>query len=57
MSGKRSRTPELTIGLDLTDAEAQASARAVVNLLAKWELSDEEARQVLGGLSERTWAL
>ena len=32
-------------------------ARAVVNLLGKWELTDAQASVLLGGLSARTWAL
>ncbi|MHA6325892.1 MbcA/ParS/Xre antitoxin family protein [Roseivivax sp. CAU 1753] len=50
------RTPPSPDGPELSTQEAQASARAVVNLFAKWGLSDEEARQVLGGLPARTWA-
>lgn len=41
---------------DLTEAEKAASARAVVNLLARWEVSDDQACRLLGGLSPRTWA-
>ena len=41
---------------DITLAEAQAAARAVVNLFARWDLTDEEARQILGGISPRTFA-
>ncbi|MFE3837992.1 MbcA/ParS/Xre antitoxin family protein [Pseudogemmobacter sonorensis] len=40
----------------LTDEEARASARAVTNLFRHWELSDDEACDLLGGISSRTWA-
>jgi len=40
----------------ITVAEAQAAARAVMNLFARWDLTDDEARQILGGLSPRTHA-
>jgi len=40
----------------ITVEEAQAAARAVVNLFARWELMEEEACQILGGLSLRTYA-
>ena len=40
----------------ITAQEAQAAARAVINLFARWELTDEEAGQILGGLSLRTYA-
>lgn len=43
-------TPEVT-----TD-EAHAAARAVVNLFDRWGLADMEARELLGGMSQRTWA-
>ncbi|WP_374393409.1 MbcA/ParS/Xre antitoxin family protein [Tabrizicola sp.] len=40
----------------LTDAEARAAARAIVNLFHLWSVSDTEARDLLGGLSSRTWS-
>ncbi len=40
----------------LTDEEAAAAARAVLNLFARWKLTDAEARGVLGGLAARTYA-
>lgn len=40
----------------LTADEAAASARAVVNLFDRWQLSDTEARQLLGGMAARSWA-
>lgn len=45
--------PEL---LQITPAEAAAMARAVVNLFDRWDLSDAEAREILGGLAARTYA-
>lgn len=41
---------------DITDAEGAAMARAVVNLFAKWDMTDAQASILLGGLSPRTWA-
>ena len=40
----------------ITEAEAQAMARAVVRLFANWRISDAEAREILGGLAQRTYA-
>ncbi|MEP3045884.1 MAG: MbcA/ParS/Xre antitoxin family protein [Roseibium sp.] len=40
----------------ITDAEAAAMARVVVNLFAKWQITDAEACQILGGLGMRTYA-
>ena len=40
----------------ITAQEAQAAARAVINLFARWDLSDDEACQILGGLSARSYA-
>lgn len=41
---------------EITDAEGEAMARAVVNLFARWSLTDAQASVLLGGLSPRTWA-
>ena len=41
---------------EITDAEGEAMARAVVNLFAKWGIIDAQAAILLGGLSPRTWA-
>jgi len=41
---------------EITDAEGEAMARAVVNLFRRWELTDAQASILLGGLSARTWA-
>jgi hypothetical protein len=40
----------------ITTAEAEAMARAVVNLFDKWKVGDCIAREVLGGLSPRIYA-
>ncbi len=40
----------------ITDAEAAAMARAVVQLFARWQLADKEAAILLGGLSPRSYA-
>lgn len=40
----------------ITATEAAAMARTVVNLFARWDLSDAEAREILGGLAARTYA-
>ena len=40
----------------ITAAEAAAMARTVVNLFDRWDLSDAEAREILGGLAARTYA-
>lgn len=32
------------------------AARAVVHLFALWDLSDAQAREILGGISQRTWS-
>lgn len=36
--------------------ETTAAARAVVALFGKWKLSDAEACEILGGISQRTWS-
>lgn len=41
---------------NITDEEASAAARAVVRLFEKWGLNDSVARELLGGLSARTYA-
>jgi len=40
----------------ITDAEASALARTTVQLFRKWELSNAEARTLLGDMSSRTWS-
>jgi uncharacterized protein (DUF2384 family) len=37
-------------------AEEAAAARAVIRLFNKWEISDAAAREILGGLAQRTYA-
>ncbi len=41
---------------EISDAEGEAMARAVVNLFARWDLTGAQASILLGGLSVRTWA-
>ena len=41
---------------EISDAEGEAMGRAVVNLFARWGLTDAQACVLLGGLSARTWA-
>lgn len=40
----------------ITDEEAQAMVRAVLRLFERWQVSDAEARDILGGLAARTYA-
>lgn len=40
----------------ITEAEGLALARASVNLLQHWGLTDAKARDILGGLTARTYA-
>lgn len=40
----------------ISDAEAEAMARAVIRLFERWQVSDNEAREILGGLAARTYA-
>lgn len=40
---------------EITGAEAAAMARAVVNLFARWQLTEAEARALLGGMTARTY--
>ncbi|MFT7594688.1 MAG: hypothetical protein ACI8R4_002011 [Paracoccaceae bacterium] len=41
---------------EITDAEGDAMARAVVTLFSRWQLTDAQSCTLLGGLSARTWA-
>ena len=41
---------------EISDAEGEAMARAVINLFGKWDITDAQASILLGGLSPRTWA-
>ncbi len=45
--------PDLPV---ITDEEASALARATVNLFRAWQLTDVEARTLLGDMAQRTWA-
>ena len=40
----------------ITDEEAAAAGRAVVNLFRRWKLTDDEARKLLGDMPSKTWA-
>ncbi|KPF81959.1 hypothetical protein IP70_22460 [alpha proteobacterium AAP38] len=40
----------------ITDEEAAALAHTTVNLFRVWDLSDLEARTLLGDMAQRTWA-
>jgi hypothetical protein len=40
----------------ITEDEAAALARTTVNLFRVWQLSDIEARTLLGDMAQRTWA-
>jgi uncharacterized protein (DUF2384 family) len=50
------RRPEVEFISEITDAEGEAMARAVVNLFGLWSITDAEASTLLGGLSKRTYA-
>ncbi|SMQ60842.1 Protein of unknown function [Devosia lucknowensis] len=50
------RTEAIPESAELTDAEISAMARAVVRLFEHWQLSDAEARDILGGIAPRTFA-
>jgi antitoxin Xre/MbcA/ParS-like protein len=45
--------PDLPV---ITDEEAAALARTTVRLFQAWQLSDIEARSLLGDMAQRTWA-
>lgn len=49
-------TPSAATDPVITDAEAGALARSVVNLARVWGLSDAEARILLGDMPARSWA-
>lgn len=49
-------TPASPDAATVTDGEAAALARTTVTLFRKWGLSDAEARTLLGGMAQRTWA-
>ena len=48
-----SARPDLPV---ITDEEAAALARATVTLFRAWQLTDAEARTLLGDMAPRTWA-
>lgn len=39
----------------ITDAEGEAMARAAVNLFRRWQLTEDQACILLGGISQRTF--
>lgn len=50
------RTAALPDIPQITDHEAEAMARAVIRLFERWQISDSQAREILGGLPQRTYA-
>jgi len=50
------RTAALPAVPQITGHEAEAMARAVIRLFERWQLSDSQAREILGGLPARTYA-
>lgn len=48
--------PAAPVGPQFSDVEIQAMQRAVVNLGARWDLSDDHMAALLGGVSSRTYA-
>ena len=42
--------------MPIGDREAEAAARAIVNMFGRWGLSDQDACILLGGIAPRTWA-
>jgi len=54
MMSEQQRSALASTAPHLTDVEARAAARAIVNLFHLWSVSDTEARDLLGGLSSRT---
>lgn len=50
------RTVAAPEAAQITEAEAAAMARATTRLFEKWQLPDGAAREILGGLSARTYA-
>jgi hypothetical protein len=55
MSEELETTQFLAEGPELSEAEAQAAARAVVILFSRWGLGGDQARRVLGSLPAATW--
>jgi len=42
-------------GVQITDQEARAMQRAVVNLFERWGLTDKQSATLLGGIATRTY--
>ena len=40
---------------DITEKEAQAMQRAIINLFERWKLTENEAATLLGGINPRTF--
>lgn len=49
-------TPSAARSPVISDDEAGALARTTINLFKAWDLSDAEARILLGDMAARTWA-
>lgn len=57
MEQVRIRTlPETVTSSAITDEQAQAMARAVVNLFRHWKITDTDACTLLGGISQRSYS-
>lgn len=50
------RTEAVPDNPQITAREAEAMVRAVIRLFEKWQVSDADAREILGGLAARTYA-
>lgn len=48
-------TPNISQNNQFSDNEIKAMQRAVVNLAARWELTDDQMATLLGGISTRTY--
>ncbi len=48
--------PQVVAPSVMGEDEAEAAARAIVNLFARWDLSDRDATILLGGIAPRSWA-
>lgn len=50
------QTTPILVGEQFTKDEVKAMQRAIVNLADKWQLTDEQAAILLGGISNRTYS-
>ena len=55
MSSHRNGASNIENNLEITDAEAEELAPAIVRLFGHWKLDDVQARKLLGGISTHTW--